>query len=235
VPALNEDELQRLVDDHYTSESQTLTTGAEHNLLKLAELRGRLAGEALARWESIKKEFQRLKLVGGSDDDPVARVTGVLSTLAEGLRGIQSAVGNVKLGEVDAHLYGIQQSVAATAAAISKAASAAKPPPPPPPQVGPEPAQARRDELLAGYLDRLERTLKTLSAPKLEVQVHNQPPPGIEELLAQQIAIIERTLVPLVRTTNQSLANPTAVDLHVQELLRLMRTIDERLRAVVVR
>ncbi len=235
VPALNEEELQRLVDDHYGSESQTLTTGAEHNLLKLAELRGRLTDEAAARWNAIKLEFQRLKLVGGSDDDPVARVTGVLSSLAEGLRGIQTAVGTMKHGELDAHLYGIQQSVAATAAAITKAAAVRPAPPPPPPQVGPDTSgQSRRDELLAGYLDRLERTLKTLSAPKLEVQVHNQAPPGIEELLAQQIAIIERTLVPLVRTTNQSLANPTAVDLHVQELLRLMRTIDERLRAVVM-
>ncbi|MBC8067069.1 MAG: AAA family ATPase, partial [Deltaproteobacteria bacterium] len=231
VPALNEEELQRLVDDHYTSESQTLTIGAEQNLLKLAELRKRQSPEQLARWDAIKREFQRLKMVGGSDDDPVSRVTGVLTSLAEGLRGIQSAVGNVKLGELDAHLYGIQQSVAATAAAITKAAAVK---PPPPPTVGPEPGSGRRDELLAGYLDRLERTLKTLAAPTFEVTVHNQAPPGIEELLAQQIAIIERTLVPLVRTTNQSLANPIAVDLHVQELLRLMRTIDERLRAVVM-
>jgi hypothetical protein len=105
------------------------------------------------------------------------------------------------------------------------------------PTVGaaPKPAESSpRDDLLAGYLDRLDRTLMTLASPKFEIEVHNQAPPGIEELLAQQIAIIERTLVPLVRTTNQSMGNPTAVDLHVQELLRLMRAIDERLRAVVM-
>jgi hypothetical protein len=60
--------------------------------------------------------------------------------------------------------------------------------------------------------------------------VQNQAPAGVEELLAQQIAIIERTLVPLVRTTNQTMGNPTAVDAHVQELLQLMRSVDERLR-----
>ena len=38
---MNDAELERSIDDHYPSESQTLTTGAEQNLLKLAELRGR--------------------------------------------------------------------------------------------------------------------------------------------------------------------------------------------------
>jgi hypothetical protein len=241
VPAMNDDELERLVDDHYASESQTLTTGAEHNLLKLAELRRRMTPEAKARWEAIRKEFARLKMVGGGDDDPVSRVTAGLANLGEGLRGIEAAMsaaataagaaaGGIKFGEIEAHLYGIQQSIAAGAAALAKQAVAHKPDA----HAVAATTTPARDELLAGYLDRLDRTLKVLATPQLEIQIQNQPPPGIEELLAQQIAIIERTLVPLVRTTNQSLGNPTAVDLHVQELLRLMRAIDERLRAVVM-
>lgn len=233
VPALDDDELQRVIDDHYASESQTLTTGAEHNLLKLAELRGRLAGEALARWDAIKREYQRLKLVGGGNDDPVTRVTGALSALADGIRNIEGALGAMKFGDVEGRIDALKD-------AIVKAATSIKPPPqlPPVPTVGPAtptkpaPADDRHSEVLAGYLDRLERTLQVLSAPQLEIQVVNQPPPGIEELLAQQVAIIERTLVPLVRTTNQNLGNPTAVDVHVQELLRLLRSVDERLRAV---
>ncbi|MDF2696778.1 MAG: hypothetical protein K0S65_5161, partial [Labilithrix sp.] len=39
VAAMNDAEIEQLIDDHYASESQTLTTGAEQNLLKLAELR----------------------------------------------------------------------------------------------------------------------------------------------------------------------------------------------------
>ncbi|MFO0636862.1 MAG: DNA repair ATPase [Nannocystaceae bacterium] len=255
VPALNDEELERLVDDHYRSESQTLTVGAEHNLLKLAELRGKLDGAARTRWDAIKGEFQRLKMVGGADEDPVARVTGGLANLAQGLHGIETVLqtaaaaatesaaaasqaasqavqtqGSQTLSDLDARIYGVQQSIAAVAAAITKATTSV----PKPPVVGEAAKTPNRDELIAGYLDRLERTLAVLSAPKLEVTVHNQAPPGIEELLAQQIAIIERTLVPLVRTTNQSMGNPTAVDLHVQELLRLLRAIDERLRAVVV-
>lgn len=243
VPAMNDDEVERLIDDHYASESQTLTTGAEHNLLKLAEMRGRMSPEAKARWEAIRKEFARLKMVGGSGDDPVARVTAGLANLGEGLRGIEAAMGTaasaastaaggIKFGEIEAHLYGIQQSIAAGAAALAK--QAVVPKPDPNAAAAATQASSGRDDLLAGYLDRLDRTLKVLAAPQLEIQIQNLPPPGIEELLAQQIAIIERTLVPLVRTTNQSLGNPTAVDLHVQELLRLLRAIDERLRAVVM-
>ena len=44
-PAMNDAELAALIDDHYRAEAQTLTTGAEANLLKLAELRGTLTAE----------------------------------------------------------------------------------------------------------------------------------------------------------------------------------------------
>ncbi|WP_437874714.1 DNA repair ATPase [Sorangium sp. So ce513] len=86
-------EIDRLIDDHYVSESQTLTTGAEQNLLKLAELRGRMTPEQRARWEEIKKGYVRLKRMGGKEDDPVVRVTGTLSMLGEQLEGIRGAIG----------------------------------------------------------------------------------------------------------------------------------------------
>ncbi|WP_435884137.1 DNA repair ATPase [Streptomyces xiamenensis] len=57
VPVMNQDELEALIDDHYLAEAQTLTTGAEANLLKLAELRGRLGPEQQARWERIKLAY----------------------------------------------------------------------------------------------------------------------------------------------------------------------------------
>ncbi|MBU7598850.1 DNA repair ATPase [Streptomyces sp. P38-E01] len=54
VPVMNDQELEALIDDHYLGEAQTLTAGAEANLLKLAELRGRLDPERAARWKEIK-------------------------------------------------------------------------------------------------------------------------------------------------------------------------------------
>nr|WP_228449679.1 DNA repair ATPase [Streptomyces alkaliterrae] len=58
VPVMNDEELEALIDDHYLGEAQTLTTGAEANLLKLAELRGRLSSEQAARWQEIKRTYR---------------------------------------------------------------------------------------------------------------------------------------------------------------------------------
>jgi len=81
---MNEKELESLVDNHYAGEAQTLTTGAEHNLLKLAELRGKMTPQQTERWAEIKRGFARVQLLGStSDSDPVARVTGQLSLLSE--------------------------------------------------------------------------------------------------------------------------------------------------------
>jgi MoxR-like ATPase len=101
VSAHTADEVQGLIDDHYASESQTLTTGAEQNLLKLAELRGRVSEAQRTRWEAIKKEFARQKRVGGKDDDPVARVTGTLSTLGEELERMRAEITRASDRSVD--------------------------------------------------------------------------------------------------------------------------------------
>ncbi|MFP2909889.1 DNA repair ATPase, partial [Pyxidicoccus sp. 3LFB2] len=92
VAAMTDEELERLIDDHYQGESQTLTTAAEQNLLKLAEMRGRLTPEKAKRWEDIKQGFARVKRMGGKEDDPVARVTGQLSGIEEQLGAVRDAV-----------------------------------------------------------------------------------------------------------------------------------------------
>ncbi|MEU7257544.1 DNA repair ATPase [Streptomyces rimosus] len=58
VPVMNDTELASLVDDHYRGEAQTLTTGAEANLLKLAELRGRLGPGQARRWAEVKEMWR---------------------------------------------------------------------------------------------------------------------------------------------------------------------------------
>jgi len=69
VPVMNEKELELLIDDHYAGEAQTLTTGAEHNLLKLAELRGRMTPKQAERWAEIKRGFARVQLFGATEGD----------------------------------------------------------------------------------------------------------------------------------------------------------------------
>lgn len=58
VPVMNDTEPASLVDDHYRGEAQTLTTGAEANLLKLAELRGRLGPGQARRWAEVKEMWR---------------------------------------------------------------------------------------------------------------------------------------------------------------------------------
>ena len=92
VSAMNAAELEALIDDHYAGEAQTLTTGAEQNLLKLAELRGTMTEAQQQRWTRIKKDFGRILLMGGQEDDPVARVTGTLGGLGQQLDGIRESL-----------------------------------------------------------------------------------------------------------------------------------------------
>ncbi len=146
VSAMNEEELQQLIDDHYASESQTLTTGAEQNLLKLAELRGRMSAEQQARWTEIKESFVRTRRAGGKGDDPVARVTGALGGVDEALQRIHSAIG-----------------AAAEANARSALAAAAQ-------------AQKNKPSdgasAIGPYLAKLDEALRTLGRPpKVELRV----------------------------------------------------------------
>ncbi|MEV4217345.1 DNA repair ATPase [Nonomuraea sp. NPDC049725] len=92
VPAMNDDELEAVLDDHYLGEAQTLTSDAEANLLKLAELRGRLTPAQAARWAEIKAAYVRAKALGGSGDDPMTRAVGALGLLADRVREVGSAI-----------------------------------------------------------------------------------------------------------------------------------------------
>jgi hypothetical protein len=92
VPVMNETELEALIDDHYQGEAQTLTTGAEHNLLKLAELRGTMTPEQGERWQEIKRGFARVQAMGGSEEDPTSRVIGQLGLVTDRLHDIGRSI-----------------------------------------------------------------------------------------------------------------------------------------------
>ncbi|GAA2593138.1 DNA repair ATPase [Winogradskya consettensis] len=92
VPALNDAELESIIDDHYVGEAQTLTTGAEANLLKLAELRGRLTPEQAQRWAEVKAAFLREQSLGGAGDDPLNRAVGAVGLLADKVSAVERAI-----------------------------------------------------------------------------------------------------------------------------------------------
>jgi hypothetical protein len=92
VPVMNAEELEAVIDDHYLGEAQTLASGAEANLLKLAELRGRLTSEQAARWAEVKAAYLRQRALGGAGDDPVSRAVGAIGLLADRVGGVERAV-----------------------------------------------------------------------------------------------------------------------------------------------
>jgi len=87
TPLMSDAELDALLRDHYRGEAQTLTTGAEENLLKLAQLLGRPSDEEATRWASICDGFVRRRLLGGDDSDGSTRIA---STLLEVARAVQA-------------------------------------------------------------------------------------------------------------------------------------------------
>jgi len=93
LAVMNDGELEELLQQHYRSESQTLTRDAEANLLKLRELTNALTPEESARWEDIKKTFRKNLLLGGGDEqDPVTRVVQQLSAFYSGLDSIKDTL-----------------------------------------------------------------------------------------------------------------------------------------------
>ena len=89
VPAMTPEEIERLLRDHYRQEAQTLTQGAEANLLKLQKLLGWLNEEAdKTRWADICRGFSRRTELAGADD-PVAQAVLQLAKLVEGLDALR--------------------------------------------------------------------------------------------------------------------------------------------------
>ncbi|GHH52880.1 hypothetical protein HNQ79_005323 [Streptomyces candidus] len=91
-PVMNDAELAAVVDDHYTGEAQTLTTGAESSLLKLAALRGTLTPEQAARWSQITTSYVRRQALGGTGEDGIGRAVAALGLLADRIAAVESAI-----------------------------------------------------------------------------------------------------------------------------------------------
>jgi hypothetical protein len=94
LPVMNDKEMETLLLSHYQNEAQTLTTGAEANMLKFKELYGVISKEEKSRWEDIKESFRRnnkLKGIGG--DNQAAHVIVQMEEIAKGLLGIKDAIG----------------------------------------------------------------------------------------------------------------------------------------------
>jgi hypothetical protein len=200
LPAMNEDELQRLIDDHYLGEAQTLTTGAEENLLKLAEMRGRMNETQRARWSTICTGFQRLQRLGGSDD-PAAKVMAELSVVSDRIGDIAKAI--------------VSHGAATAAAEVLPSAPAT------------EAAAAPQGPDLTPYLLKLDETLRQLARVPITQEpapVVMQPAPG---LVVREEYLINNTLIPLLRFMAHRFRGYRAVtDSRVKQAIARLESVD---------
>ena len=176
LPAMNDQELERLIDDHYLGEAQTLTTGAEENLLKLAELRGRMTDAQRTRWDDIKRGFTRVQRLGGTESDPAARVMAELSVVSDRIgdiaRVIESASRQVVEPPADAPSRRLDDSTT--------------------PSIDLTPYLAKLDETLLA--------LRELHAARVPISATpSAPPPADPSLISREAYLINGTLIPLLR------------------------------------
>jgi hypothetical protein len=242
VPAMNDEELQALIDDHYVGEAQTLTTGAEENLLKLGEIRGRLTDEQRKRWNEIKKEFMRRQRLGGDGDDPASRLTGQLSIVSDRLEdigeSIERASASVSASATTAASTAMH-AVDPDVAMLASTAAGLAPPPPALPSLD-----------LAPYLEKLQQVLEALQNGERERQARESesesesqraraseskatakappPPPADHELISREAYLIEGTLIPLVRFMAHRFRGYRGVDdPKVKQLIATLEYVDD--------
>jgi ATPase involved in DNA repair/ATPase family associated with various cellular activities (AAA) len=163
APVMTVEEVERTVSEHYQGEAQTLTTGAEQNLLKLRELRGMLSADEKERWEQIKASYVRNARGGKAGDDPVSRITSTLGGLEEQLSQIQRVISQ----------YGQRASEEQVKERAKEQ---------------PERALSLHTEALVARFESLAAELRKFASPKVQVSVATPNPQVLELEAIEQFA-----------------------------------------------
>ncbi len=95
LAAMTEEELDKLVENHYVNEAQTLAGDSEANLLKWREIVGVMTEPERKRYEDIKRRFGDNQLFGGAGDgDPLQETIRQIKQLNSGVHAIARAISN---------------------------------------------------------------------------------------------------------------------------------------------
>jgi len=185
-PVLTDAELNNVVNDHYRGEAQALASGAEHNLLKFAEIQGRLTEKEKSRWDEIKRSFNRNQSMLGADkDDKAALVVSQLASFNEQLGRIHGAITEARSAPAEGTApAALLESLEKLGALLHQTHTAQ----------GERMAQTL--EMFAAKIAAPQRG-GDASAPKIEVV--NTLPEYYTNLYKHHIEVIQAVLVPLVK------------------------------------
>ena len=177
------------------------------------------------RWEDIKLEYVRQRRMGGSADDPVARLVGTISGLGSDLKSLGPAPMVQEVRELREAL-------------LRTLAKPAAPPPDPEKWLGP-----RLDALAEGLE---HRDSEAWLGPRLDARAawlaetfrkHSEPLPakgaGPDVIdahqLLEQVKRIERSLVPVVGAAVEQRAGDTLLANKLVQIIELLEQLDARL------
>jgi hypothetical protein len=91
---MNKEEILQMIADHYLGEAQLLTSGAEENLLKLAELRGNMTETQSQRWEMIKDNFRKGQMKGNEEAIIGTKIVAQLNEMVNSLQQVNHSLNN---------------------------------------------------------------------------------------------------------------------------------------------
>ncbi len=120
---MNDAELRELIVAAYEQDAQTLTTGAEANLLKFREINFGLTPEEEKRWGEIKAAFVRNNNVRALGGDTTAAAIAELSKFATAMGGIEAAVRDgrsVEAPKLEVDVAGIVAALESAAARLDE-------------------------------------------------------------------------------------------------------------------
>lgn len=188
APIMNDEELETVIDAHYLNQAQTLTSGAQANLLKLQELRSQLEGEDLERWEDIKRTFKRNLMLGAAGDDgQLGQVIAQLTTFSEGLYGIQQSLDKGMTRLTQAKADGPTEVEQATMDQVGKAVS----------------ELSNFNSTLGEMKSMLDGGMAGLMAPaapgKQKIEVINKVPNIFLDIIRNQFRVLQTWMEPILK------------------------------------
>ncbi len=155
---MNDEELNNLIHDHYLGEAQTLTKGAEENLLKLAELNNNLDEQQQARWLQIKQDYKRIQSMGGDNTDSATKLANQVANISSNLTSIQTVLEN-----------------------------------------------KQAPDSLSAIGSELKNLSSLIEQAQVNVEVINQPVPGMDKVLHSMANAITTSLLPVVSAMEHKL------------------------------
>ncbi|MCA9248270.1 MAG: AAA family ATPase, partial [Planctomycetales bacterium] len=225
-PIMNPQELETAIYSSYENDAQTLTSGAESNLLKFKELAATLTPEEATRWEEIKKTFrQNLKMRGIDPGDKFGQVIAQMGVFSDGLDAIRDAVvhGVAQLAADDqaeeeaalegrltafrADLDALQQSLTGGLAELQRLHEAK----------AAIPAEMKATfspeaiETLAHWAEQLRGATAAGQGSDHKIEITNRIPRTILAVIREQFKLMQSWLVPLMESSQSQDKQLTAL------------------------